>query len=203
MDAGDIAATAIDVVTDYAGIFGLGGVIAGARTAGVKGAIVGGGIGLASTLAILAVCPVVGIPAAIISCAGGTLASKFATKKIFAKDIGEKKRKELVSSIKKSVEDTVKQLAEQKTLEAWIEDQVTTAYQNLRNAMEAEYQRCVHEAENSLAEIDSVRKTALEEQMPKRKMFDAQQKKCEEIIASVTPVTTWLSEQSSKAKSRG
>lgn len=199
MDNGDIAATAIDVITDFAGLYGIGGIIAGARTAGVKGAVVGGGIGLVSTLAIAAACPVAGIPMLIISCAGGTLASKFATKKIFANDIGEKKRKELVSSLKKSVEDTVKQLSEGKSLEEWVENQVVTAYQNLRSTMETECRRCIGEAENSLAELDNVRKTALEEHKQKTAEFDAQQKQCEEILAGITSVTQWL-KQSAKVK---
>lgn len=199
MDSGDIAATAIDVITDYAGLFGVGGVIAGARAAGVKGGVVGGGIGLVTSLAIIAACPITGIPLAIISCAGGTLAAKFATKKIFAKDIAEKKRKELVASLKKSVEDTVKQLSEGKTLEEWVENQVVTAYRNLRDTMETECQRCIDEAENSLAELDNVRKTALEEHKQKKAEFDAQQEKCEEILAGITSVTQWL-KQSAKVK---
>ena len=199
MDNGDIAATAIDVITDFAGIYGVGGIIAGARAAGVKGAVVGGGIGLVSTLAIAAACPIAGIPMLIISCAGGTLASKFATKKIFAKDIGEKKIRELTASLKKSVEDTVKQISEEKQLEEWVENQVVAAYNNLRIAMKDECQRCIEEATTSLKEMDNIRKTALEEHKAKKEEFALQEKKCEEILSGIKPVTEWLSEQNSKA----
>ena len=199
MDNGDVIATAIDVITDFAGIYGVGGVIAGARAAGVKGAIVGGGIGLVSTLAIAAACPVAGIPMLIISCAGGTLASKFATKRIFGKDIAEKKRKELVLSLKKAVEDSVKQISEEKQLEGWVDTQIMTAYQNLRNTLADECKKLIDEAMNSLQELDNVRRTAVEEHKQKKDEFVLQWKKCEEILSNIRPVTEWLSEQSVKA----
>ena len=46
------------------------------------------------------------------------------SKKIFQKDIAEKKKNELVHSLKKTVEDTVKQLGEEKQLEIWMEEQM-------------------------------------------------------------------------------
>lgn len=195
MDNGDIAATAIDVITDFAGIYGVGGIIAGARAAGVKGALVGGGIGFVSTLAIAAACPVAGIPMLIISCAGGTLASKFATKKIFAKDIAEKKRKELVDSLKRSVEDTVAQLAGERQLESWVEEQVMTSYRDLRDTMAKECQRCIENAANSLTELDHVRRTALEEHQKKKECFADQRRKCGTILSDIRPVADWLSMQ--------
>ena len=65
--------------------------------------------------------------------------------------------------------------------------------------METECRRCIGEAENSLAELDNVRKTALEEHKQKTAEFDAQQKQCEEILAGITSVTQWL-KQSAKVK---
>ena len=76
---------------------------------------------------------------------------------------------------------------------------MVTAYQNLRSTMETECRRCIGEAENSLAELDNVRKTALEEHQRKIAEFDANQEKCEEILAGITSVTQWL-KQSAKVK---
>lgn len=75
----DLIATGIDVLTDYIGINGLGGIIAGWKAAGIKGAVVGGGAGLAANLAVwglLGSLSVIGLPAVVISCAVGTLVSK-------------------------------------------------------------------------------------------------------------------------------
>lgn len=196
MDTGDVAATVIDVITDFAGIYGVGGIIAGARAAGLKGAVVGGGIGLVSTLAIAAVCPVAGIPMLIISCAGGTLASKFATRRIFAPDIAKKKRDELVISLKKSITDTIQQLKEEKQLEKWVGSQVINAYCNLRDVMERECNRIINEATASLEELDKVRRTAEEEQAKQSRLFDEQQARCAEILESIKPIADWLGEKS-------
>ena len=143
----------------------------------------------------------VGLPLAIVSCAAGTLAGKFATKTIFKKDIAEKKRKELVNSLKKSVEDTIKQLSEEKHLEKWIEEQVMSAYQNLRTVMTGECQKLINEATNSLKELDNIRRTELQEHEQKKEEFMLQQKECEKILSGIDFVVEWIEKQSGSLKS--
>lgn len=201
MDMVDVLGTAVDVVTDYMGLFGIGGIIAGARAAGVKGGLVGGGVALATSIGLIVALPMVGLPLAIVSCAAGTLAGKFATKTIFKKDIAEKKRKELVNSLKKSVEDTIKQLSEEKHLEKWIEEQVMSAYQNLRTVMTGECQKLINEATNSLKELDNIRRTELQEHEQKKEEFMLQQKECEKILSGIDFVVEWIEKQSGSLKS--
>lgn len=195
MDGGDIIATAIDVVTDFAGIYGLGGVIAGARAAGVKGAVVGGGIGLVSTLAIAAACPVAGIPMLIISCAGGTLASKFATKSIFGKDIGEKARQELVESLKTSAAQTTAQLKEEKQLEKWLSEQVVTAYRNLQSAMSEECEKIITDAKVSLEQQKALALSKETEHAAMKEALQGQETLCRTIVQNISEITEWLKQQ--------
>lgn len=189
-DKNDAIATAVDVITE--GVWGLGGVIAGARTAGVKGALVGGGIGFAAMLAIATVCPVVGLPLSVISCAGGTLASKYATKIIFKKDIAEKRKKELKCALEKSVEDTVKQISNEKQLENWARERINLVYDKLSEAMKEECAKILNEAEESLEKMKELNKTEKEEIAKSRDEFVRKKEECEKILSSVETIAKWL-----------
>ncbi|RGY98898.1 dynamin family protein [Clostridium sp. AM58-1XD] len=50
LDKTNLIGTGVDVLTDFMGIYGIGGIVAGYREAGVKGALAGGGVGLVATL---------------------------------------------------------------------------------------------------------------------------------------------------------
>lgn len=152
---------AIDVVTDYAGIavlsgmpiIGVGGALAGYRAAGVKGLMVGGGVGAVASFLAITACPVVGIPCAIISCAAGTAAGKFAVGKLFHKDLEAKEASHIRSNIKKTVKNYVDERRTDHTLEDWIDNLVTFQFNQLIAVFEEESNRMLEDTEHTIDEI--------------------------------------------------
>jgi len=153
---------AIDVATDYIGligagfpVIGIGGALAGYRAAGAKGLVVGGGVGAAASLVALAVCPVVGIPAAIISCAAGTMAGKAVVKKAFRKDMMAKEITKIRNNMRDSVHQYIEDCRKGRYLENWVNDTVSGRFEELINTFEAECERMVADTQST---IDSIKR---------------------------------------------
>lgn len=154
---------AIDVATDYVGligagipIYGVGALLAGYKEAGVKGALVGGGVGVAVSIASLAVFPVVGIPAAVISCALGTSVGKGVVKKVFSKTIEAKAENELRSGVKQNVRKYINEKVKNNgDLEKWVDELINDQFGMLISHFEDESERMLNETE---ATMDAIKK---------------------------------------------
>lgn len=151
---------AIDVATDYIGllgagfpIIGIGGALAGYRAAGAKGLLVGGGVGAAASLLTLMVCPVVGIPAAIISCAAGTAAGKAVVKGAFRKDMMAQEIVKIRRNMRDSVHQYIEDCRKGKYLENWVNDTVSGRFEELIKTFEAECERMIMDTQ---ATIDAI-----------------------------------------------
>ncbi len=141
IDSGDFIATGVDVLTDFVGIYGIGGLVAGYRAAGIKGALVGGGAGLAANLAVAAFLTslsVVGLPMLIISCAVGTIVGKKIPAIIFKKGIGQERLNAIKNVARTNISEAVRTMLLNRDLEKWINGLVNERFTELINAMEAE-----------------------------------------------------------------
>lgn len=191
MTSHDIIATGIDVLTDYIGINGLGGVIAGWKAAGFKGATIGGGAGLVANLAvwgILGSLSIVGLPAIVISCAVGTMVSKKLSNTLFAPDVGKKKLKEIKDKMKENVTLSVREMQVSRNLENWVEEMVVSRFDELIEAMEEETERLLQDSERSMNEIRRDLAQNEAERTNTRQRLDAAEKRCIEIVKDLEPV---------------
>lgn len=153
----DAMGIALDVATDFIGLYGLGGVISGFRAAGVKGALLGGAAGLAANLAVcnLVLAPLAAplLPAFIISCAVGTVASKLVCSKLFAGSKNEKELEKLRKSVSEATKQNFAHMREERVLENWIDSTVTEQFDSLCSTMDSECESAIREAEESISRI--------------------------------------------------
>lgn len=153
------------VLTDYMGILGVGSILAGYREAGVKGAIAGGGVGVAAHLAVatmLASMSVVGLPLVVISCAAGAVVSKHFTRFLFGRDVAENRLETLRGAIRGNLQAMLDDLQARGELEAWIRQRVDTAYEQLTAAMEEECEKMLRDTQNTM---DAIRQDLMQNQM--------------------------------------
>lgn len=170
MNSADWIGTGVDVLTDFIGINGIGGIVAGYKEAGFKGAAIGGGIGLAANLAVWNVMLAltgVGIPAVIISCLAGTLASKYCVKTIFNKDKGQKKLGEIRKAMAVNVEKLIEDMRAKREMENWANQLVDSRFDELIAGMEEECEKILQDTENTM---DSIKKDLTENELQRRQM---------------------------------
>lgn len=176
---------AIDVATDYIGvlgagfpIIGIGGALAGYRAAGAKGLLVGGGVGAAASLLTLMVCPVVGIPAAIISCAAGTMAGKAVVKGAFRKDMMAKEIVKIRSNMRDSVHKYIEDCRKGRYLENWVNDTVLGRFEELIKTFEVECERMIKDTQ---ATIDAIKRDLNTNEITRKQKNE----ELEQIITSI------------------
>lgn len=187
----DLIATGIDVLTDYIGINGLGGIIAGWKAAGIKGAVVGGGAGLAANLAVwglLGSLSVIGLPAVVISCAVGTLVSKKLSNTLFAADVGKKKLKEIKDKVKVNITQSIREMQVSRNLENWVEEMVISRFDELIASMEEETERLLQDSEHSMNEIRKDLAQNEAERANTLQRLSKAEERCIEIVKDLEPV---------------
>ena len=164
----DATGLAVDVLTDFVGIYGIGGIVSGFRAAGVKGALLGGGVGLAANIGIAAALGslgIVGLPLILISCATGTGVSKAICNKVFKASKNEKEFAKLKENLKKSVQDNLDKLRHDRVLETWINDTIASQFEALCDVMDEQCEAAIKDAEDTISSIklDLARSTAEKE----------------------------------------
>lgn len=187
----DLIATGIDVVTDFAGLYGIGGAVAGYQAAGVKGLLVGGGAGLVANLAvagILSSMAIVGLPMLVVSCAVGTFVGRKVPTIIFAPGIGEKKLREIKAEMKKNITASIRDMQTQRDLENWVESMVGSRFDQLSASMEEDCEKILRDTEKSMDEIrrDLARSETERENAVKK--LEKAEASCVEIITDLKPV---------------
>ncbi len=154
-----LAATSIGVFSGAGfGLFGLGGLIEGYKTNGVKGAVTGVAGGFAASaatatcmLAVMGSVPF--LPFAIATGIAGTMCGKLITSMIWRKDISENKIKDIRDALKKSVDPMIRDLKEQRLLENWAEKQVNEQINILTDHVEKETEVMISNTEVTLKNI--------------------------------------------------
>lgn len=185
----DAANIAFDAVTTYLfGSFGFAGLVKGYQEAGVKGAAVGMGAGIATTLATAAICGPLGIafvPFCVIAAAASGATGKFAAHLLFPPK-GDQEYQTLVDNTRKQIRESVAQMRDSGELEKALGQRVENAFDSLVVVMNEELEKALHDTEQTLDLIkQDLTKNALQREQAS--------KECEEVIASVGEIVTQLS----------
>ncbi len=154
----------IGIGSELAGImvfegFGLGGAVAGFRSAGIKGALVGGAAGAASTaLTAMMICGIfslttVTLPVTLVACAVGTIAGKEVCNKVFAKNKNLKELEKMKQALSESVKQNFAQMSSSKEIETWIENAVSNQFDNLCTAMDEQCESAIKEVDDTINKI--------------------------------------------------
>lgn len=188
----DIANIAFDAVTTYAlggifGSFGLAGLVKGYQEAGAKGAAVGLGAGIATTIGAAAICGsigIVGLPFCIIAAAASGASGKFVAQHLFPPK-GDQEYQTLMDNTRKMIRESVAQMRTSGELEKALGQHVEDAFGSLVTAMNEELEKALRDTEQTLDLIkQDLTKSALQREQAA--------KECEEIIASVGRIMTQL-----------
>lgn len=191
MDKDNLMNIGMGVLTDYMGILGVGSILAGYREAGVKGAIAGGGVGVAAHLAVatmLASMSVVGLPLVVISCAAGAVVSKHFSRFLFGKDVAGKRLEAIRETIRKNLQEMLDEMQARGELEDWIRQRVDTAYEELSDAMEEECEKMLKDTQNTM---DAIKQDLMQNQMQRDKLSETYEEslsQVKQILAKLKPI---------------
>ncbi len=183
----DLAGFAVDTLF----LQGAGGFISGYRASGVKGALLGGGVGLAANLGVLIVCASFGfaaLPAYIISAAAGTSVSKLICKAAFKKSQNEKELSKLKEHLKASVSENIDKMRRERVLEAWVNNTITSQFNTLCDAMDSQCESAIRNADETINKIklDLARSAAEKEAAKKNYVTIAES--IDGLVANLEPV---------------
>lgn len=183
----DLIGIGVDILTDFIGINGIGGVVSGWNAGGLKGAIVGGGIGLVANLASYAVLASMSLPVlplVFISCTVGSVVAKKAAV-FFFPDKQLKKQSDDMHSAVKSIVDAMKQDRE---FEKWINDTVNSAYDEYAERVEEECERFLNETHESINTVTGDMLRAEAERVQILAQCDETIKKVQRINCELAPI---------------
>lgn len=176
------------------GGFGIGGAVAGYKNAGIKGAIVGGGISYIATFSmatLLCSLSVVGLPLVLISCVAGGTAGKFITGKLFGKENAQKQLDELRSAIKHEIHNMIYEMQGKRELENWGLALVDERFQELIKGMEDECERLLCDTENTM---DSIKESLTQNEIQREQT----EKVCDRAISYIKNLNEQLMPLSKK-----
>lgn len=195
----------IDVGVTYAGAFlfgtaipGVGGLIAGFRDHGVKGAVIGGLSGAAVGLTAAAVAMsfgVVGIPLALIMGAVSSFGGKAMTDLVFGKkDKTEANVEKIRESMLLAVTNMLGELKGAAALENWLKETCESSYNSIADDIDREWENSLESMENTLTQI----KIDLEMGSANKTKTENDLKTCageiSEVISAMKPIKDRLSQ---------
>lgn len=178
------------------GGFGLGGIIEGYREAGFKGAALGGAAGFAAQIATMTALLAVSLPAlpvVLIGLAAGPIASKFLVKKVFRKDVGEKKLNEIRQAMEKNLHEMMDDMESRGELEQWVQKRVSNVFDELSAALEEECELLLRDTQGT---IEAVKEDLVQNEMQRQKLQENYEKNRESIrniIEKLRPVSEKVS----------
>ncbi|NLE13864.1 MAG: hypothetical protein GX628_09365 [Clostridiales bacterium] len=161
---------------------GLGsGIFVGYRAGGVKGALLGGAVGLGGALGVTLLAGALAIPVTwpifILATVVGTLGSKFAVNKFIIGDVTEKFRGQLRDAVKKHYTE----LAQKNDLEKTVREQIGTAFGNLKAKINSETETILRDLEGTLA--------GLEREIVQKQVLEAKEKEeLGEMVADISEI---------------
>lgn len=188
----EVANVAFDAFTTFLGggilgSFGLAGLVKGYQQAGMKGAAVGLGAGMATTIgvcALLGPVGVVGLPLALISAAASGVTGKFAAKLLFPSK-GDQEYNTLMENTRKQIRAAVAQMRASGELEQALGQRVENAFDSLVTVINEELEKALQDTEQTLDLIkQDLTKNSLEREQAS--------KDCDKITASVGEILKQL-----------
>ena len=154
----------------------------------------GGAAGLAAQFATAAALMAVSLPAlplSLIALAAGPVASKFLVKKVFRRDVGEKKLTEIRQAMRKNLDEMMTDMEARGELEQWVRQRVSTVFEELSAALEDECETMLRDTQGT---IDSIREDLLQNEMQRQKLLE----NYEEYLKTVTQILERLEPVSKK-----
>lgn len=187
--AAEVANIAFDTLTSaFGGVIGLAGLVKGYQEAGFKGAAVGLGAGVATSLAaaaILSPAGIVGIPLCIIAAVASGATGKFAANLLFPPK-GDQEYQMLMDNTQKQIKASVAQMRASGELELALGGRVENAFGSLAETVNEELEKAQRDSEQTLDLIkQDLTKSTLEREQAT--------KECDKIIASVNEIINQLS----------
>lgn len=187
----DVANVAFDAVTTFlaggvVGSFGLAGLVKGYQQAGAKGAAVGLGAGMVTTigLALLTPASLAGLPFCLIAAAASGATGKFAAKLLFPAK-GDQEYQTLMENTRKQIRASVAQMRASGELEHVLGQRIENAFDSLVAAINEELEKALRDTEQTLDIIkQDLTKNALEREQAS--------KDCDKVIASVGEIMKQL-----------
>ncbi len=173
------------------GGFGWGGVVSGFRSAGIKGALIGGASGMAASIAVGTVLGMLSLPAlpiALIAGAIGTIAGKGVCDKIFSGSRNLKELEKMKKMLMESVRQNFVQMRSAREIETWIENTVASQFDALCSAMDKECEAVMKDADDTIGKIklDLARNVA--EKEAAKKNYQAISESIDELIFNLEPI---------------
>lgn len=179
-------------------LFGVGGLVNGWRENGWKGALVGGGVGLATgfgaymasalALAALGVAAVPLLPCMMIGGLVSTFAGKKAVRAIFKKDDNAQKSDQIRKGLREHVEKVMAQLKGENVLESWLRDTTDNLYNKIASDLENEWENSLSSFENAIAQLKIDRQKGESEIKFILSEMGKLQKKLYEAMETINPV---------------
>ena len=166
-------------------LVGLGGALEGFRTSGIKGALVGGGLGAGASLlavSLAAELAILNLPVALVCGLVGALAGRFGVKTIFKKEIGKKKLRELTDKLSESIHTAITDMQSHHALEDWCDQMVQKRFDELITRMEDETEKLLKATE---VNIDEIKHDITENEM-QRKLISDRLDKVQQTVAKIT-----------------
>ena len=193
----DAATLLIGVNVFDAFIPGVGGVIAGWREHGFKGAVVGGlsGAGLAYGAMLAAgALGLVGLPLALIGGLAAAFGGKAAANLIFGKKKTSKRftEEDVRNQLLDSVDMAIEELKGRKTLEKWLKDTCHEAYTKVAEDIDQEWENTLSNMEHTLSRIEADIEKNEAEKARLEKEMETQIHKINQILGDLKPVYEML-----------
>ena len=178
-DGADWLAMGLDTIT---GGLGIGGIVAGYKNAGIKGALTGGVTSFAASVLTYMLIGSMGIaftlPVMAIAAIAGGASGKFITSLLFKKDMGKKKLEEIKKSMNEAIDKIIMEMQSKRELESWASDVAQKRFDELIAGMEAECERMLRDTE---ASMDAIKQDLTENELHRRQM----EENCDAVLINV------------------
>lgn len=197
----DVGGTIATVGLGLGGLPGLGGIIEGYKSAGVKGALVGGlagyGVGMVAVNVAVSAFAACGLalgflPLAMIGALAGTFGSKAILGRLFKKNPDSKIAK-VRETLTAGISEVIEELRKESTVENWLKETCENAYNAIANDMDKEWEMTLHSMEEQLSDIkvDLEMNEANKQQLCEK--LEHSEKEINDILTNIAPVQNKLS----------
>lgn len=194
--SGILAGTVIDTVTDFAGLYGLGGFISGWRTAGWKGALLGGTTGggaMVVTTILMGTLGISGLPLLVGGCLIGAVVGKIVPSKVFKNEKEKRDAEKVRREIKKLNGKSIEEMKKKGELEKWAKNTLEKQMNFVIERLETEFEKRLKEIERMMDSIGEQIHASREAQERLREEYQKLLYTCNEILNDAKEVDSYIS----------
>lgn len=197
----DVASITIDALTNGIGLWGLSGAFKGYQLAGGKGAAVGLGVGIATTLGtalLLGPLGITGLPLCFIAGLASQKTGGLAVKKMFGGSMNHKAYLKIVEQLHTNIRMMTEDLKKSQQFERYIEQLTEDGFGYLSAVVEEECEKVLKETEATIARIQTdITKNELQKKQDMQK-YEEMITSANKVAESILPVFQKVNESRSK-----